>query len=134
MRSAAEARSVIRGEGRERSERGEGRRGRGSARISAMPPLLPDDEQLRDFCEQHHIEKLSLFGSAIRGELTDSSDVDVLVDFDPEHVPGLFAIVDMEQELSRLFGRKVDLRTAEDLSRHFRDEVVREARALYEAG
>jgi predicted nucleotidyltransferase len=86
--------------------------------------------RLAEFCHKHRIRKLSLFGSVLTNDFRPDSDIDVLVEFEPGHVPG-FAIIDMENELSRLAGRKVDLRTAGDLSRHFRDRVVREAKAEY---
>ena len=61
------------------------------------------------------------------------SDIDILVEFEPEHVPGLFGVARLERELSERFGRKVDLRTAEDLSRFFREEVVSTTRLQYKA-
>lgn len=88
---------------------------------------------LATFCRRSHIRRLSLFGSVLRTDFRPDSDIDVLVEFEPGHVPG-FGIVDMEKELSLMVGRKVDLRTLHDLSRHFRAEVVREARHLYAAG
>lgn len=85
-----------------------------------------------EFCRQHHIRRLSLFGSVLRVDFGPESDIDVLVEFDPEHVPGLFGIARMERELSKLFGgRKVDLRTPEDLSRYFRETVLQEAELQY---
>lgn len=88
--------------------------------------------RLADFCRSHHIRRLSLFGSVLRDDFGPDSDVDVLVEFDPAHVPGFFRLFDMENELSLLFGgRKVDLRTPEDLSRYFRDEVVARAEVQY---
>jgi hypothetical protein len=75
---------------------------------------------------------MSLFGSALRGELKLGSDIDILVEFDKNHMPGLFDISRMEIELSETIGRKVDLRTPEDLSRYFRDEVVKNAEVHYE--
>ena len=90
-----------------------------------------DKTQIADFCRRNHIRRLSLFGSALRGELRESSDVDFLIEFDGGHVPGFFGLVRMEEELSAIVGRKADLRTAAELSRHFRDQVVREAKALY---
>jgi uncharacterized protein len=89
-------------------------------------------QRLAAFCRRHHITKLALFGSVLRPDFRPDSDVDVLVEFEPGHVPG-FAISDIESELSRLVGRKVDLRTLNDLSRYFRDSVVREARVEYAA-
>ncbi len=88
--------------------------------------------QLTEFCRQHHIKKLSLFGSVLRPYFRPESDIDVLVEFEPGHVPG-FAIVAMENELSQLVGCKIDLRTPKDLSRYFREQVIREAEVYYAA-
>jgi hypothetical protein len=85
---------------------------------------------LAEFCRRNHITSLSLFGSVLREDFRPDSDIDVLVEFEPNHVPG-FAIVAMENELSRLAGRKVDLRTPRDLSRYFREQVIREAEVRY---
>ena len=94
--------------------------------------LKLDEAALARFCETHHIRRLSLFGSQLKGSATADSDVDLLVEFDPAHIPGLFDIAGMEIELSELVGcKKVDLRTAADLSRYFRDEVVRTAEVQY---
>jgi len=89
-------------------------------------------ELLAEYCRKHHIKRLSLFGSVLRDDFRSDSDIDILVEFEPGHVPG-FAIIDMEAELSQLVGRKVDLRTANELSRYFRDKVVREAKVQYAA-
>ncbi len=90
---------------------------------------------IADFCRRHHIVRLAIFGSALRDDFRPDSDVDVLVDFEPGHVPGFFRFFDMEEELSALFeGRKVDLRTPEDLSRYFRDRVVAQAEVQYARG
>jgi uncharacterized protein len=86
--------------------------------------------RLEEYCRRHHIKKLALFGSVLRNDFHPGSDVDVLVEFEPGHVPG-FAIIDMESELSQLIEHKVDLRTPGDLSRYFRDRVIREARLQY---
>jgi len=83
------------------------------------------------FCKKHHIRKLSLFGSVLRADFGPKSDIDVLVEFEPGHVPGFFRLFDLEEELSSLLGRKVDLRTPEDLSRYFRDEVIKHAKVQY---
>jgi len=97
--------------------------------------IAVDSEKIRDFCERHHIRRLAVFGSALRDDFGPDSDVDVLVDFMPAHVPGFFRLFDMEQELSALFGgRKVDIRTPEDLSRYFRDKVIAEAQVQYVRG
>ena len=90
-------------------------------------------KKLNEFCKRNHIRKLSIFGSAIRGELQADSDIDLLVEFDQDHTPGLFSIIKMEMELTEVLGRKVDLRTPEDLSQYFRDEVVQNARVQYQA-
>jgi uncharacterized protein len=89
------------------------------------------DKQLAEFCDAYHIAKLSLFGSVLREDFGPNSDVDVLVEFEEGHVPGMIGLARMEEELSALFGRKVDLRTPRDLSRYFRDEVVRSAAVQY---
>ena len=88
-------------------------------------------EPLAEFCRRHHIRKLSLFGSVLRDDFRPESDVDVLVQFEPGHVPGL-AFFAMEHELSELLGRKVDLNTPKFLSRYFRDRVLQQAIVQYE--
>ena len=99
-----------------------------------MTYRLPlDPEVLADVCRRHHIRKLSLFGSELKGTAGPDSDIDLLVEFEPDATPSLLTMAAIEIELSDLLGRKVDLRTAEDLSRYFRDEVVREAEAQYVA-
>lgn len=89
--------------------------------------------KLAEFCQRNHIRKLSVFGSALRGQLRPDSDIDLLVEFEEDHTPGLFSIVRMEMELAEVLGRKVDLRTPEDLSEYFRDEVVENAELQYQA-
>lgn len=97
-----------------------------------MSELAIPEEQLARFCKQNHIRKLSLFGSALRQELRPDSDLNFLVEFEPEHVPGLLALARMERELSAIFGgRKIDLRTTEDLSRYFRRQVMETAKVTY---
>jgi len=88
--------------------------------------LSVDKNKIADFCRRHHITKLAIFGSALREDFRADSDVDVLVDFESGHVPGFFRLFDIEQELSALLdGRKVDLRTPEDLSRYFPDLAIK---------
>lgn len=89
-------------------------------------------EKLEDFCRRRHIRKLAFFGSVLRSDFRPSSDVDVLVEFEPEHIPGL-AFFEMEAELSRLLGREVDLQTPQFLSPYFRQEVLAEAEVQYVA-
>lgn len=94
-----------------------------------------DKEQIGQFCRQNHIRRFSLFGSVLREDFNPESDIDVLVEFEPEPIPGLFGIARMERELSQLFGaRKVDMRTAEDLSKYFRNAVLKEADLQYAQG
>jgi hypothetical protein len=93
--------------------------------------FLPKDK-IADFCKRNYIRKLSFFGSVLRDDFGPKSDVDVLVEFQSGHVPGFFRLFDMEVELSSLLGgRKVDLRTPEDLSRYFRDEVIAHSLVQY---
>jgi hypothetical protein len=97
-----------------------------------MAKIEAPKEQIASFCRKHHIRRLSIFGSALRPDFQADSDIDLLVEFEPKHVPGLFGIARMERELSALFGgRKVDLRTPEDLSRYFRRQVLEEAEVQY---
>jgi hypothetical protein len=99
-----------------------------------MTYRLPlDPSILAEICRRHHIRKLSLFGSLLKGMARPDSDIDLLVEFEPEATPSLLTMAAIEIELSDLLSRKVDLRTAEDLSRYFREEVVREAEAQYVA-
>jgi predicted nucleotidyltransferase len=98
-----------------------------------MPHQLSiNRERVADFCRRHHIRRLALFGSVLRHDFRADSDVDVLVEFEHGHVPG-FAFVDLQDELSALIGRRVDLHTPGSLSRYFRDRVVREAQDQYVA-
>ena len=94
--------------------------------------LSIDDAVLASFCARHHITRLDLFGSVLRGDATSVSDVDLIATFEPGNEPGLIALSAMEIELSELLGgRTVDLRTAADLSRYFREEVLRSAEMQY---
>ena len=91
-------------------------------------------EEIEEFCKKHHIRKLSLFGSALRDDYTPESDLDILVEFDPAHIPGLIRLAGMEIELTGLLGRKVDMRTAQDLSPYFREDVLSSAKVQYAEG
>jgi len=87
---------------------------------------------LAAFCRAHGIRRLALFGSALREDFGPDSDIDLLVEFEPDRIPGLLGIAGMEIKLSDLFaGRKVDLRTAEDLSPYFRQKVLDSAEVQY---
>ena len=90
-------------------------------------------EAVADFCRRHHVLRLSLFGSVLREDFRPESDVDVLVEFEPTHVPGFIRMAAMENELSKLFDRKVDLLTPNSISHYFRAKVLREALTLHDA-
>jgi len=91
------------------------------------------EQGIAAFCRKHHIRRLSLFGSILRDDFGPDSDIDVLVEFEPGCVPGLIRIAGLEIELSGILGRRADLRTAAELSRHFREDVLTEAQVQYVA-
>lgn len=94
--------------------------------------LNPVQKNLADFCQRYHIRKLSFFGSVLREDFKPDSDVDILVEFEPTHIPGLIRLAKIEQELSEILdGRVVDLHTPDDLSRYFRAEVMKKAEVQY---
>ena len=96
--------------------------------------ITVDREALEELCRRHHIRKLSLFGSVLSGTDRAESDVDLLVEFEAGEAPGLLGLAQIEAELSALLGgRRVDLRTAQDLSLHFREQVLRTAEVQYAA-
>ncbi len=103
----------------------------GPSRPSARVRIAFDREALVRFCLQRAIRRLGFFGSVLRDDFDDRSDVDILVEFLPGHTPGL-AFFEMEEELSRLLGRRVDLNTPAFLSPHFRDDALRGAEIVYE--
>jgi uncharacterized protein len=93
-----------------------------------------DPDALAALCRRHHIRRLSLFGSVLKGTDRPDSDIDLLVEFEPGKEPGLLGLAGIEMELSQLIGgRQVDLRTPQDLSKYFRDEVLRTAQVQYAA-
>lgn len=95
---------------------------------------LPQDK-LAEYARRYHVRRLAVYGSALRSDFDAESDIDILVEFEPNHVPGLFGMARMERELSALLdGRKVDLRTLEDLSQYFRQRVILEAETCYVQG
>lgn len=96
-------------------------------------PIRVDDREIERFCRRHNLTKLSFFGSVLTDRFGPDSDVDVLFEYDPAHIPTLFDVAEMEEELSSILGRKADMRTPEDISRLFRDEVVRTALVQYAA-
>lgn len=88
-------------------------------------------DRLSEFCQRHHIRKLSFFGSVLRDDFTGDSDIDVLVEFEPDVRVGLIRLTGTELELSQLIGRKVDLNTPGFLSQYFRDEILEEAETYH---
>lgn len=102
--------------------------------MKIRPEIDVDAQALAAFCRRHAIRRLALFGSALGNAFGPQSDVDLLVEFDPGQSPGLLKLAAMELELAELFGgREVELRTAADLSPHFRDDVQSRAVPLYAA-
>ncbi len=100
-----------------------------------MPARIAIDRaRVADFCRRHHIRRLALFGSVLRDDFAPTSDVDVLVEFEPDRRVGLIRLAGIERELSDLLGRKVDIRTPADLSPYFRDEVLAQAEVQYAEG
>ena len=93
-----------------------------------------DQNKLRAICRAHHIRKLSLFGSVLRSDFRPDSDIDVLVEFESDHTPGYFGMVRIQRELSSILGgRAVDLRTPRELSKYFRQDVLKAAAVQYAA-
>lgn len=97
--------------------------------ISPKIPIPKDKIAL--FCQKNHISTMSLFGSVLTNQFNSKSDVDFLVEFQPEHIPTLFDIVIMEEELSDIIGRHADLRTPNGISRYFRNDVMATAQRIY---
>jgi predicted nucleotidyltransferase len=96
--------------------------------------LFPDRAALIALCRRHGIRRLSLFGSVLKETDRPDSDIDLLVEFEPGAAPGFLGLAAIEAELSDLLGgRRIDLRTRQELSRYFRDEVVRAAQVQYAA-
>jgi predicted nucleotidyltransferase len=98
----------------------------------ALPIALSPDA-ISAFCDRHHIRRLALFGSVLRTDFTPTSDVDMLVEFDPAHIPGLIGLGIMQEELAALIGQRVDLLTFKSLHPLIRDTVLREAQIIYDA-
>lgn len=101
--------------------------------MKLRPGLTIEDSVLNSFAERWGIKRLALYGSAIRDDFGPASDVDMLVEFLPDRTPGLLQLAQMELELEAALGREVELRTYEDLSPFFRDDVAATARPVYAA-
>lgn len=99
--------------------------------MSSIKSFTLPTEKIEAFCRRYHIRKLSQFGSVLRDDFTPTSDVDILVEFEPNSLVGLIGMAGMEIELSQMLGRKVDLRTPHELSRYFRQEVLETAQVQY---
>jgi predicted nucleotidyltransferase len=94
--------------------------------------IIIPKEKIADFCHRHSIRRLGFFGSILRNDFRSESDVDVLVEFNPDAKVGFFKLYDLEQELSRILGgRKVDINTPKSLSKYFRDQVLAEVEVQY---
>ncbi len=95
--------------------------------------LQYDKEKLKQLCRQHHVKRLDLFGSQVKGSANEASDIDLLVEYDPDHVPGLLGFLAFEEELAELFqGHKIDLVSKGGLSPYLRDEILQTRSPLYE--
>ncbi|MHB9025907.1 MAG: nucleotidyltransferase family protein [Armatimonadota bacterium] len=97
------------------------------------PRIQINQQQIADFCRRHHIRKLAFFGSVLRDDFRPDSDVDVLIEFEPNTRVGLFELMSMQLEFAEMIGREADFRLPGDLSRYFRDKVIAEAEVLYAA-
>jgi predicted nucleotidyltransferase len=109
---------------------GSGKRRSGAMKTERLNNITKG--QIADFCKKNQIRKFAFYGSVLRDDFRPDSDVDILVEFEPQNRIGLMEVAGMEIELSEMIGRKVDLRTPEDLSRYFRDKVIAEAEIQYE--
>jgi predicted nucleotidyltransferase len=98
--------------------------------VQKIPIRLPKSK-IEKFCKKYHIVYLALFGSILTSRFSEESDIDILVKFDKKHIPHLLGIVRMESELTSIMGREVDLKTPNDLSRYFRDDVLAHAMIIY---
>lgn len=92
------------------------------------------EEKIKLFCKRNGIRKLSIFGSVLRDDFTPESDVDILVEFEDDATPGFFRLMRMQDELTKILGRNVDLKTPKDLSKYFRDDVINNAVVQYVSG
>lgn len=101
--------------------------------VHTLPIDIPKNK-IAEFCQRHHILKLSLFGSVLRDDFRSESDIDFLVEFEPGRTLGYFKLVSMEMEFSEILdGRKIDLRTPDELSIYFRGRVMAEALVQYDS-
>jgi Predicted nucleotidyltransferases len=94
-------------------------------------PINLDKRKIEKFCRKYHIVYLALFGSVLTSNFSKKSDIDILVKFEKKYIPHLFSFAGIESELSEIIGREVDLKTPNDLSPLFRDEVLAKAKTIY---
>lgn len=97
----------------------------------ATAQIRVPEAEIAEFCRRNGIRKLSLFGSVLTDRFSDASNVDILVEFEPDYRVGYLRLAALERELSDVLGHKVDLRTPDELSRYFREDVLRAARVQY---
>ncbi len=104
-----------------------------NTRLSKMSklPIKLHQSKIESFCKKHYIIYFALFGSVLTSNFSEKSDVDILVKFEKKHIPHLFSLVSMESELSEMIGYQVDLRTPNDLSIYFREDVLNRAKIIY---
>lgn len=100
---------------------------------AAAMPVSFTPEVLAPICRRHGIRRLAVFGSRLKGTAREDSDLDLLVEFEPDRIPGLLGLSGIEIELTEALGVQVDLRTPQELSRYFRDEVLQQAQVAYVA-
>ena len=92
-------------------------------------------DKIARFCQENNIIKLSLFGSVLRNDFNENSDIDILVEFDKNHIPGFIRLANIQNNLSKLLGgREIDIRTPNDLSPYIRDKVLNTAEVQYVQG
>jgi predicted nucleotidyltransferase len=102
--------------------------------MTNIPQIPIPRKEIAAFCRKYHIRSLALFGSVLREDFSKGSDIDILIEFEEGKTPEFFTFFSMEEELSELFGgRKIDIRTPEDLSRYFRDDVMNLCEVCYKA-
>ena len=98
-----------------------------------LPSIDISEKSIADLCEKWHIRKLAVFGSALRHDFSKDSDVDILVEFEPEHTPGFFDLYDLEQALSQVMAnRPIDIVTYRAINKHLRPSILDSAKTLYE--
>ncbi len=101
--------------------------------MNVLNRIVVSDTELAEICQRYHVRELALFGSVLRDDFRDDSDIDVLVEFEPDAPIGLFELVAMRRELADLIGRDVDLVEKAGLKQVIREPVLRSAETIYAA-